>query len=147
MSSNRVRALRPLVVIMLVLLALQYELGMAVNISNPPSLPPVSPSLSVLSDALNKAGAVAVLHGSVGGLLLLLSLVLLVMSLLSHVRGAQIFGSLGFLAVLFAADGGSQFVLSGFQNDGRSHEMATMWLLSFVFYFLEVYVLKPSPRG
>ncbi len=142
MSSNRVRALRPLVIIMLVLLAFQYELGMAVNISNPPSLPQVSRSLSAVSDALNKAGPVAVLHGSVGGLILLFSLVLLIVSLLSRMRGAQIFGSLGFLAILFAADGGSQFVLSGFQNDGRSHEMATMWLLSFAFYFLEVYVLK-----
>ena len=142
MSSNRVKALRPLVIMMLVLLAFQYELGMVVNISNPPSLSPVSPTLPALSDALNKAGPLAVLHGSVGGLLTLLSLVLLVLSLRSRVRGAQIFGSLGFVAILFAGDGGSQFVLSGFQNDGRSHEMATMWLLSFAFYFLEVYVLK-----
>ncbi len=144
MSSNRIRALRPLVVIMLVLLAFQYELGMAVNMSSLPSLPPVSPTLTALSDALNKAGPIAVLHGSVGGLLILLSLIIMIVSLASRVRSAQVFGTLAFLALLFAGDGGSQFVLSGFQNDGRSHEMATMWLLSFVFYFVELYVLKPG---
>ena len=147
MSPNRTRSLRVLLVMMLVLLAFQYELGMAVNISNPPALPPVSQSVAALSDALHKAGTVAVLHGAMGGLLLILSLVLLILSLASRVRGAQVFGTLGFLAILFAGDGGSQFVRSGFQNDGRSHEMATMFILSFVFYFVEVYVLKPAPRG
>ncbi len=45
-------------------------------------------------------------------------------------RGTQVFGGLS-------------FVLSGFQNDGSSHNMATNFLLSFAFYFLELYVLKP----
>jgi hypothetical protein len=55
----------------------------------------------------------------------------------------QVFGSLAFLATLLAAITGLFFTLSGFQNDGDSHGMASNFLLSFTFYFLELYFLKP----
>jgi hypothetical protein len=59
----------------------------------------------------------------------------------------QVFGSLAFLATLLAAATGLLFVLSGFQNNGDTHGMATNFLLSFTFYFLELYFLKPAPKA
>jgi hypothetical protein len=136
-----------MVIVILVLLALQFEFGMAVNISNPPSLPPFSLSLNAVSDALHQVGAVAVVHASLGVWLVIFSVVSLIFSLRSGLRSLQVFGSLAFLATLLAAVTGLLFVLSGFQNDGDSHGMATNFLLSFTFYFLELYFLKPALKA
>ncbi len=146
MSVRRLLILRILVIVLLVLLAFQFELGMAVNIANPSSLPPVNLSVAGVSDALYKAGGTAVFHASLGGWLVLFSVANLVLSLASKVRGAQIFGILAFLTTSLAATTGLLFVLSGFQNDGDSHGMATNFILSFAFYFLELYFLKPAPQ-
>jgi hypothetical protein len=135
-----------MVIVILALLALQYELGMAVNISNPPSLSPFGISLNAVSNALHQAGVVAVLHASLGVLLVIFSVINLIFSLRSGLRSVQIFGSLAFLATLLAAITGLLFTMSGFQNDGDSHGMATNFLLSFTFYFLELYFLKPAPK-
>ncbi len=139
---NRIKTLRVLLIIVLALLAIQYEFGMTVNISNPAPIPAFGLSLSAVSDAVNGIGPILQVHATIGSLLLLLSLAILILSLASRVRGAQIFGVLGFLSILLAAYGGLMFVLSGFQNDGQSHNMATNFLLSFAFYFVELYVLK-----
>jgi hypothetical protein len=150
MSAKRLLVLRILVIVLLVLLAFQFELGMAVNIANPPSIAPIAFSFSGLStgvnDALNRAGGAAQFHAGLGSLLVLLSVVNLVLSLRSGARGAQIFGVLAFLTTSLAATTGLLFVLSGFQNDGDSHGMATNFILSFAFYFLELYFLKPAPQ-
>ncbi len=146
MSAKRFLVLRVMVIVILALLGLQYEFGMAVNISNPPSLPPFSLSLGAVSDALNRVGAVAVIHASLGVWLVIFSVVSLIFSLRSGVRSVQVFGSLAFLAVLLAASTGLLYTLSGFQNNGDTHGMATNFLLSFTFYFLELYFLKPVPR-
>jgi hypothetical protein len=61
-------------------------------------------------------------------------------------RSVQVFGSLAFLTILLAAITGLLYTMSGFQNDGDSHGMATNFLLSFTFYFLELYFLKPAPK-
>ena len=147
MSTKRQLVLRVMVIVILVLLALQFEFGMAVNISNPPSLPPFSLSLNAVSDALHQVGAVAVVHASLGVWLVIFSVVSLIFSLRSGLRSLQVFGSLAFLATLLAAVTGLLFVLSGFQNDGDSHGMATNFLLSFTFYFLELYFLKPALKA
>ncbi len=146
MVSARLKTLRVSVIVMLVLLALQFEFGMVVNMSNPQDIPPFAFSVPAVSDALHGVGTVAVLHAAFGGVLLIFSLLILVLSLFSRLRGAQVFGVLGFLAIAFAANGGLMFVLSGFQQDSSSHAMATMFLTSFALYFLELYVLKPAPR-
>lgn len=143
-SANQTRSLRVMVPILLVLLALQFEFGMAVNLSGPPSLAPFGFSLPALSGALAQAGTVAVIHAVLGGLLVILALVVLVLSLASEVRTLQVFGSLAFLSTVLAASTGLLFVLSGFQNDGDSHGMATNFILAFAFYFLELYFLKPE---
>jgi hypothetical protein len=146
MAAKRSKGLRIMVMVLLALLGLQYEFGMAVNIANPPSLPPSGLSISGVSNALNRVGAVAVIHASLGSGLVLFSLVALILSLRSGVRSVQVFGSLTFLTVLLAAITGLLYTMSGFQNNGDTHGMATNFLLSFSFYFLELYFLKAAPK-
>ncbi|MFZ1043601.1 MAG: hypothetical protein WCA79_05230 [Anaerolineales bacterium] len=143
MSSNPLKPLRILLIAILVLLFLQYELGMAVNIANPAAIPPFNFSAAGFLNALNGVGSIALIHAIVGGLLLLLALINMVMTLRSKVRSAQVYGVLSFLTMIFAAGGGYFFVLSGFQSDNASHTMATNFLLSFVLLFLELYAIKP----
>lgn len=142
MHTGRVKPLRILLIAMLVALGIQYELGMQFIMSDPQAAAPFAFSLEAVRGALLGVGPVALAHAGWGGVLLVLSLVILVVSLLARVRAAQVFAALGFLSIASAAAGGLLFVLSGFQNDSNSHNMATNLLLSFTFYFLEVYVLK-----
>ncbi|HVM72491.1 MAG TPA: hypothetical protein VMT91_12090 [Anaerolineales bacterium] len=144
MTTKNHLALRNMGIAMLVLLGLQYEFGMAVNIANPPTLAPLGFSLNGISSALQQAGAVTVIHASLGSGLVIFSLINLFLSLRSGLRSVQVFGSLAFLTTLLAAITGLLFTLSGFQNDGDTHGMATNFLLSFTFYFLELYFLKPA---
>ncbi len=146
LGKNRFRGLRVLVMVILVLLIVQFEFGMAVTIANPPELSPFSFSIVKISDALNQAGVAALLHASLGTLLAVFSVLSLVLSLRSRVRSVQIIGSLAFLATVLAASLGLAFTLSGFQNDNYSHGMATNFILSYTFYFLELYFLKPAPK-
>ncbi len=146
MAADSLKLLRVFVIVLLVLLGFQYEFGMVVNIANPPSIAPFPFSLSAFSDAIHGVGPVALLHAGMGGLLAILSLVGVVMSLRSKIRMVQVFGSLGFLAVLLAGTSGLLFVLSGFQDDHFSHGMASNFLLAFTFYFVELYFLKPDSK-
>ncbi len=146
MSTNQIKGIRVAVITLIVLLAIQFEFGMAVNLSNLPSLAPFGFSFSTILSALNQAGAVAVVHAILGTILTILSLFSLIMALASKIRSVQIFGGLGFLAMALAEINGVIFVLSGFQNDNYSHGMATMFILTFGFYFLELYFLKPVAK-
>jgi hypothetical protein len=146
MGTRRFRGLRIFVIIMLVLMVFQYELGMATTLSDPPELKPfgfsfTSPDFSNAMDQLSFAGQI---NTSFGAFLVISSLVTLILSLRSHARSMQVFGSLAFLATLIAGINGLLFVQSGFQNDNFSHGMATFFLLGFIFYFLELYFLKPA---
>jgi hypothetical protein len=150
MSANRLRALRISVVVLLVLLLVQYEFGMAVNIANPPSLPAFSFSdNTAFNTALNTAGGLAQPHAILGALVWLFSLVNLVLSLRTGIRSVKIMGSLILLSITVAGAGGSIFVQSGFTNDQASHAMATTFILAYTFAFLELYFLKgdPGPNG
>ena len=146
MAAKRYQGLRVMVIVLLTLLGLQYELGMAVNIGNPPNLSPFGLSLNAVSNALHQAGLVAVLHASLGVWLVIFSVINLIFSLRTGLRSLQIFGSLAFVATCLAATTGVLFVMSGFMNDGFSHGMATNFLLSYTFYFLTLYFLKPAPK-
>lgn len=146
MAANRLKTLRVLVIVLLILLGIQFEFGMAVNLANPPSIAPFPFSLLALSDAINGAGPAVSLHAGLGGLLAILSMVVLVISLRSKLGQVRIFGSLGLIAILLAGTSGMLFVLSGFQNDHYSHGMASNFLLAFTFYFVELYFLKPDSR-
>lgn len=146
MSINQIKLLRVAVITLIVLLAIQFEFGMAVNLSNLPSLAPFGFSFPTILSALNQAGAVAGVHAVLGTVLTILSLVSLIMALASKIRNVQIFGGLGFLTMALAEINGVIFVLSGYQNDNYSHGMATMFILTFGFYFLELYFLKPVAK-
>lgn len=144
MSSKRLTAARVMVIVLLILLAFQFELGMAVNIANPKPIPPFSLSSTAVTAALNGVGVVAVVHASLGSLLVLFSLVSIILALRTGAISVKVFGILAFVAMCLAAATGVMYTLSGFQNDGLSHGMATMFLLSFSFNFLELYFLKPA---
>ena len=147
MKSNQSRFLQAMLIITLILLTIQYELGMEVNLS--PDLPNLAPfgfSLSKISDALHLAGPVALAHAGLGVLLTLLSILTLILSLKSRSRSVRIWGSLGFISMSLAMTGGVLFTLSGFQEDHYSIAMASNFILVFIFYFLELYCLKPD-RG
>ena len=145
--SDRFRALRNIVAATLVLLALQFELGITVIMSNPPSIPPVAFSDAAVRGALDQAGGVIYPHAVLGGILAVAAIVNLVMALRSGLRRVQVVGVLVFLCIAVAAGGGLVFVLSGFQNDSASHAMATNFLLSFALLFLELYFIKPEPKA
>ncbi len=143
MSANRSKVTRIFVIALLALLFVQYEFGMAVNISNPPSLAAFSLSDgNAFNAALNAAGGLAMPHAILGFLIWLVALVILAFSLRSGVRGAQIFGALAFLAITLAGIGGTLFVSSGFNNDTASQGMAAGFAFSYSFAFLELYFLK-----
>jgi hypothetical protein len=134
------------VVTLLVFLVFQYEFGMAINLLNPPSVSPIPFSFSGVLSTLDLMGSIAVVHTVLGTVLTILALVTLVMALRSKIRSVQVFGMLGFLSMALAATSGLLFVLSGYQNDHYSHGMATNFILTFGFYFLELYSLKPAPN-
>jgi hypothetical protein len=146
MVTNQLKWLRVTVVTLLVFLAIQFEFGIAITLSNPPSIPPFGFSLPSVLSALNLVGFIAVFHTVLGIILTILSVISLVMALASKIRSVQIFAVLGFLCMSLAATMGLFFVLSGFQEDNYSHGMATNFLLTFGFYFLELYFLKPASK-
>jgi hypothetical protein len=147
MNSNQFKSLRLMVTTTLILLTIQYELGMVVSFSpNLPELAPFGFSLMKLSAALHLAGPVALVHAGLGSLLALLSILTLVLSLRSKIRSVQILGSLSFLTMLGAITGGVLFTLSGFQEDHYSLAMASNFILTFIFYFLELFFMKPGPN-
>ncbi len=148
MKTNPFKSLRVIVVITLVLLFFQFELGMTVNLS--PNLPQLSPfgfSLGKIVDALGQAGAEALAHAGLGSTLALLSVLTLVLSLRSNVRSVQIVGILCFLTIFLAMAGGILFTLSGFQEDNYSLMMASNFILAFTFHFLELYLIKPAAKS
>ncbi len=143
MLANRLRLLRIFAIVLLILLAVQYEFGMAVNISNPPSLPTFSLSDGdAMNAALTAAGGLAQPHAILGFLIWLIALVNLVLTLRSGVRRVQVFAALTLLGVTLAGITGTLFVASGFNNDGASQGMATNFVLAYSFAFLELYFLK-----
>jgi hypothetical protein len=147
MTRNQSKSLRVVVIITLILLTIQYEMGMEINFSpNLPELPAFGFSLMKIWDALHQAGTVAMVHAVLGSLLTFLSILSLILSLRSKMRSVQILGLLGLLSVALAATGCILFTLSGFQNDDYSLAMASNFILSFIFYFLELYFLKPDPK-
>jgi hypothetical protein len=146
MSTKRLAVIRVMVIVILVLLALQFEFGMAVNLSTLPDNPAIGFSLNGVNASLHQAGVVTVIHASLGSLLVLFSILSLIFSLRTGIRSVQVFASLAFISTFLAAFTGVLFVLSGYKNDGVSHGMATNFLLSYTFFFIELYFLKPAPK-
>ncbi len=143
MSASRLKVVRISALVLLALLLIQFEFGMAVNISNPPSLSAFNISNNdAFNAALKAAGGLAEAHAILGFMIWLIALANSVLCLRTGIRSAQVFGILTLLGVTLAGIGGAMFVSSGFNNDSASHSMATNFVLSYSFAFLEFYALK-----
>ena len=147
MLANKINRLQVAVITVLILLAVQFEFGMTVNLSNLPSLSPFGFSFPNVLSALNQAGIVAVIHAGLGTVLTVIALISWLMALASKIRTVQVFGALGFLSMVLAVINGVLFTLSGFQNDNYSHGMATSFILTFSFYFIELYFLRSASNA
>jgi len=142
MSADRLRGLRANLVVLIVLLALQFELGMAVNLSDLHTIPAFGFSIRQVFSALGAAGGAAVAHGILGTLLALGGIGNLVQSVRSARRGIRIVGVILFVTMVLSAVNGYLFVLSGFQNDGYSHGMSTTFIVTLLLCFLELYFAR-----
>ncbi len=148
MNTNRFHTLRMVVILTLVLLFFQFELGMTINLSpNLPELAPFGFSLARIVSALRQAGAEALAHAILGSTLALLSIFTLILALRSNNRSVQVVGLLCALTILLAMTGGILFTLSGFQEDNYSLMMASNFILAFTFHFLELYLIKAAAKG
>lgn len=147
MKRDPFMPLRLFVVGMLILLAIQFELGITVTLSDPPSITPFAFSLARVSDALHAAGTTALAHAILGVWLVIFSLGMLYFAWRSGDRRVGAIATLAFLTAAGAAMTGFLFTLSGFQNDGVSHGMATNFLLTFAFFFIGLYLLKRTSRA
>ena len=147
LESRRFSRLRVWVMLMLALLVLQYESGIAFNISDPPHLAPFSAtSFTAFNNALMTVGPAAIIHVILGTLLGIVAIITQVLALRTSRRSVKAFGGLTLLAIIIAGIMGQLFAQSGYQNDGYSHGMATTFILSFILAFLELYFLKPAPK-
>jgi len=127
-----------------ILLVLQYEFGMAVNIGQPAQPGSHFPERGIQCAPTGRRSGRN--PCSLGSGLVIFAILSLISSLRSGLRSLQVFGSLAFLTILLAAITGLLFTMSGFQKRRDSHGMATNFLLSFTFYFLELYFLKPPTK-
>ncbi len=141
---SRLKRLQIMVIVMIVLLFLQYELGMATIMADIPPRSPFHFSIAAFRGALEQAGGVTPVHAIFGGIVVIVAVINLILALMTKIRSAQILGVLNFLFIIIAAGGGLFFVLSGFQNDHASHAMATNFLLAFAFSFIELYTVRSA---
>jgi len=131
------KSLRVFVIVMLALLALQYELGIATNLSpNMKEVPPVG--LAELDKLLASVGPAAVLHATLGVLLLVAAVAALVLSILAAGPALVVTGIIAFVGTALAFLNGILFSLGGFKDDGYSHGMATGYLVAFSLYFVQL---------
>jgi len=143
----RLKSLRVLVIVMLSLLALQFELGMAVNLSpNLQEVPPLPSTDSAVWGALGKVGGEAVTHAVLGFLLTLAAVAVLIFCVASGSPSVMVIGILAFAGVVIATVTGILFTLSGFKNDGDSHGMATGFLVAFSLHFVLLCILSVKLR-
>ncbi len=146
MAADSFKGLRINLVVLIVLLALQFEMGMGINLSDLKTVPAFAFSVSALLSALATAGGEGVIHGVLGTLMAIGAIFTMIRSLRSGIRRVQVVGVLVFLTMALAALNGYLFTLSGFDKDGYSHGMATAFILCIVFCFMELYFLKPAPK-
>ncbi|MGA2640111.1 MAG: hypothetical protein ABSG21_04285 [Spirochaetia bacterium] len=143
----RLKLLRVVVIAILVLLAFQFELGMALNLSPAlPDVPRLGVSISAVWTALHTVGGVATTHALLGSFLVIVTLAALILSVSSRSTSIMVIGILCFITTSFAAMTGILFTLSGFKDDGLSHGMATNFLLSFALHFVQVCILSGKVR-
>jgi len=142
MRELQLSKLQLLVIGTLVVLSVQAWTGDFVNLFSVFPVGTVDSSLGGLLQALKEAGLLPLFHAFAGILLVALSVVVLVLSFRSKIRNAEIASIIGLAAVFSAVMGGVLFVLSGFQDNGSSMQMAGSFIGAYALYFLELYFTK-----
>jgi hypothetical protein len=142
--------LRRLTVFMLVLLILEFIMGEITNLfvtipsAHPGTALSSSPGfVSGLGWSLTQSGLLALqVHGALGLLLILLSLVLLGLAIARRLRAWVITSLIGSVGLILAALSGVGFVNSG--EATSSLVMALGSLLALIAYALGLYVTRPG---
>jgi hypothetical protein len=115
----------------MVMLILQYALGMGVNLF-------VTPGKGGLSEAFNNGPALAV-HAILGLLLVVAAVGLLVRAVIARHRAVIAASALGLVAIVGAAGSGASFLKSG--TSGASMTMAMATAVAFACYALCLFLL------
>jgi hypothetical protein len=136
-ENGRGRVLTALVLANVLLLVVQYALGMYVNlfVQFPDSLPQGNGWSWVFSNS-----SVTVAHIALGTTIALLSIVLLGLSIAHRRALITASSALGLLMVLFAWWSGSDFLSRG-QRDVSSYTMAIGFVGAIVFYIWQIILL------
>jgi hypothetical protein len=139
-STKLFRAFRGHIVAILVLLVIEFVLGMytALFVEFPDSLA----NGNAWAWSMSQSPAVLV-HIIVGTLLLLAALVVLVLSFLLRSRAAILTGVLGFVTIAVAYLSGSTF-LADINQDMYSFSMALGFIAAAVVYGVGYYLLRPA---
>jgi hypothetical protein len=138
-------SLRATVWIVLLLLAVQFALGIYANLyvafPAPRSSTSLMPGMSVngMSTVMDHVGLM--LHNVLGILLVLLGIVAFTFALRTASSVAIGLASVGLAALIGAGIAGMVFVMSG-QPNGASYLMAIGFLVAFAAYFLELVELR-----
>ena len=137
-------AARRLVILLraiVVLLSLQFVLGMWVNLFGP------LPSTDNLGVALSYTGDLALtVHVALAVLLVFLGLVIVVVAFGGGTRASLRWAVLlGFLSILWASAAGVEFELSGFASSEDSFSMALAFIVATSFYGVAQALMLPAP--
>lgn len=131
-------SLRPIVMSLLSLLAVQFVLGIYANLDV--SFPKAGAVVSMMGDmnvVMDHVGLL--LHMALGFVLALTGIAALIMAIRSANNKAVWLAGLGLAALILAGIGGMAFVMLG-QSNAYSYLMAIGFLVSFSCYFAELSV-------
>ena len=129
MTPKFIKISRYLLMSVLLLLVLQYILGMIANIY---ALPPYEAS---------NIGA----HYVIGYVVALIGLITLIIVAFSRQVGAISFSAIGFISIVLAGESGRGFAFLSQHNGVYSLAMALFWLLSFSSYFISLFLISKHP--
>lgn len=145
-AVNRItsaRSLRIAIIVMLVLLTAQGWTGDFANLFATFPTSATTASMSGILQAVQNAGVTVLYHALEGGLLLVISVVIMILSFRSSsLTWVRVFAILGLGATISAGVGGVLFVLSGFQNNPSSAQMGGSFIGAYASYFLALYSAK-----
>ncbi len=147
-AENRGSLLRTVTIFMLVLLIIEFIIGEITNLfvqipsTHPGTASSSSPGfVSGLGWSLTQSGQLALqVHGALGLLLILLSLVLIGLAIARRSRAWVITSLIGSVGLILAALSGVGFVNSGEANS--SLVMALGFLLALIAYALGLYLTR-----
>ncbi len=150
MLDSGKKTTKRIVLLILVLLIIQFYLGMFENllVSVPSNALPVNTTLSeALTYSLLDGGLVLTLHVVDAFLLIVVSFVLMI-SMLRNELWNKILSILGFVFILIAAINGIRFVMSNFSINGISYGMAGAFMGAMIVYIISIYRIgKQFHRG